>query len=84
MILLRVEENGLEVFLMGKSRARASICNSQTIPFFFSRVSMEKLQSLEPILLVFGHVSGLKINLDKSTLFGIELNLRIFNGYHMS
>ena len=45
---------------------------------------MEKLQSLEPILLVFGHVSGLKINLDKSTLFGIELNLRIFNGYHMS
>lgn len=45
---------------------------------------MEKLQILKPILLVFGHVSGLKINLDKSTLFGIELNLRIFNGYHMS
>ena len=35
---------------------------------------MEELQTLESLLLVFGQISGLKVNLDKSNLFGINLD----------
>lgn len=35
---------------------------------------MEDLQNIKLILLVFGHISRLKINLDKSTLTGIPMN----------
>ncbi|RVW90124.1 Transposon TX1 uncharacterized 149 kDa protein [Vitis vinifera] len=38
-----------------------------------SRASMEHLQNLKIILLVFGQVSGLKINLEKSTISGLPL-----------
>ncbi|RVW96808.1 Transposon TX1 uncharacterized 149 kDa protein [Vitis vinifera] len=40
---------------------------------FFSKASMEHLQNLKIILLVFGQVSGLKINLEKSTISGLPL-----------
>ncbi|RVW50798.1 hypothetical protein CK203_076873 [Vitis vinifera] len=33
-----------------------------------------KLQTLKSLLLVFGQISGLKVNLDKSNLFGINLD----------
>ena len=39
----------------------------------FSRASLEELLSLKLILLVFGHLLGLRINLNKSTLFGINI-----------
>lgn len=43
---------------------------------FFSSVSEVKLQNLKLILLIFGHISGLKINLDKNTLLGINTSQR--------
>ncbi|RVW17848.1 Isoamylase 3, chloroplastic [Vitis vinifera] len=33
----------------------------------------EVLQTLKSLLLVFGHISGLKVNLDKSNIYGINL-----------
>ena len=41
---------------------------------FFSSSCVEELQTLKFILLVFGRISGLKVNLDKSNLFGINLD----------
>ncbi|RVW83963.1 hypothetical protein CK203_047351 [Vitis vinifera] len=40
---------------------------------FFSNTSEEELQILKSLLLVFGHISGLKVNLDKSNIYGINL-----------
>ncbi|RVW23167.1 hypothetical protein CK203_103011 [Vitis vinifera] len=34
----------------------------------------EDLQTLKSLLLVFGHISGLKVNLDKSNIYGINLD----------
>ena len=39
---------------------------------FLTRV--EELQTLESLFLVFGQIFGLKVNLDKSNLFGINLD----------
>ena len=39
---------------------------------FFSKASLEHLQNLKIILLVFGQVSSLKVNLEKSFLLGIN------------
>ena len=41
---------------------------------FFSRASLKDLRSLKLILLVFGHLLGLRINLNKNTLFGIDIS----------
>ncbi|RVW35032.1 hypothetical protein CK203_079795 [Vitis vinifera] len=41
---------------------------------FFSRAHVEELRTLKIILLVFGQISGLKVNLDKSTLCSINLD----------
>ena len=40
----------------------------------FSSDRTKDLQSLKFILLVFGHILGLKINLNKSKLLGININ----------
>ena len=40
---------------------------------FFSNTSEEELQTLKSLLLVFGHITGLKDNLDKSNIYGINL-----------
>ncbi|RVX21695.1 Transposon TX1 uncharacterized 149 kDa protein [Vitis vinifera] len=40
---------------------------------FFSNTSEEDLQTLKSLLLVFGQISGLKVNLDKSNIYGINL-----------
>ncbi|KAL6335916.1 hypothetical protein AAG906_003541 [Vitis piasezkii] len=40
---------------------------------FFSKAFLEHLQNLKIILLVFGQVSGLKINLEKNTISGLSL-----------
>ena len=41
---------------------------------FFSIASLKDPQSLKLILLVFRHLLGLRINLNKNTLFGININ----------
>ena len=41
---------------------------------FFSIASLKDPQSLKLILLVFKHLLGLRINLNKNTLFGININ----------
>ena len=49
------------------------MCLDNTI--FFSRASLEDLETLKIIWVVFGHMSRLKVNLEKSTLFGINVDL---------
>ena len=41
---------------------------------FLAKACPESLQNLKLILLVFRQLSGLKINLEKSTFFGINVN----------
>ena len=40
----------------------------------FASPREEEVQTLKSLLLVFGQISGLKVNLDKSNLFGINLD----------
>ncbi|KAL6331444.1 hypothetical protein AAG906_011383 [Vitis piasezkii] len=40
---------------------------------FLSSTREEDLQTLKSLLLVFGHISGLKVNIDKSNIYGINL-----------
>ncbi|RVW87840.1 Peroxisome biogenesis protein 1 [Vitis vinifera] len=61
------ERSLLEGFSVGRNRTRVST-------IFFSSAHVEELQTLKIILLVFGQISGLKVNLDKSTLYGINLD----------
>ncbi|RVW92464.1 putative ribonuclease H protein [Vitis vinifera] len=46
---------------------------------FFSSTREEDLLSLKSVLLVFGHISGLKVNLDKSNIYGINLGQNHFH-----
>ena len=41
---------------------------------FFSNTREEDLQTLKSLLLVFEHISGLKVNLDKSSIYDINLD----------
>ena len=59
---------------MGRNRTRVSYLQFVNDTFFFSRASLEELQTLKLILLVFGRVFGLRINLNKSTLSRIKIN----------
>ena len=54
-------------------------CNLQMTPSFFSRASPKELETLKIILEVFRHISGLKVNLEKSTLYGINVDLDQLN-----
>ena len=51
---------------------RASILQFADDTIFFSKASLEHLHILTIIILVFGQVSGLKINLEKSSILGIN------------
>lgn len=62
----------LEGFLVGRSRTRVSHLQFADI---FSNAKTEVLQNLKIILLIFGRIYGLKINLAKSTLSGINMSL---------
>ena len=74
-MLLRAEErNLLEGFRVGRNRIRVSHLQFANDTIFFSNTCEEELQTLKSLLLVFGHISGLKVNLDKSYLFGINLD----------
>ena len=72
-MMIRAEESGLiEGFVVGRDRTRVSLLQFTNDIIFFSKASPEYLQNLKLILLVFGQVSSLKINLEKSTLSGIN------------
>ncbi|KAL6312635.1 hypothetical protein AAG906_019528 [Vitis piasezkii] len=59
--------------LMIRDRTRVSLLRFLDDTIFFSKASLDLLQNLKIILLVFGQVSGLKINLEKSTISGLPL-----------
>ena len=74
-MLLRAEErNLLEGFRVGRNRTRVSHLQFADGTIFFSNTREEDLQTLKSLLLVFGHISGFKVNLDKSNIYGINLD----------
>ena len=74
-LIVRGEERGVFVgFLVIRDRTRVSYLQFTDDTIFFSWASLEGLQSLKLILLVFGHLSRLRINLNKNTLFGIHIS----------
>ena len=74
-MLLKAEERSLlEGFRVGRNRCRVSHLQFTDDTIFFANSSEEELQTLKSLLLVFDQVSGLKVNLDKSNLFGINLD----------
>ncbi|RVX22980.1 putative ribonuclease H protein [Vitis vinifera] len=50
-------------------------------PSLLSNTREEDLQTLKSLLLAFGHISGLKVNLDKSNIYGINLDHLIFQDW---
>ncbi|KAJ9680073.1 hypothetical protein PVL29_019377 [Vitis rotundifolia] len=74
-MLLRAEEiNLLEGFRVGRNRTRVSHLQFADDTIFFSNTREEELQTLKSLLLVFGHISGLKVNFDKSNIYGINFD----------
>ena len=74
-MLLRAEErNLLEGFRVGRNRTRVSHLQFANDTIFFSNTREEELQTLKSLLLVFRHISGFKVNLDKSNIYGINLD----------
>ena len=73
-MLLRAEErNVLEGFRVGRNRIRVSHLQFADDTIFFSSTREEDMLTLKSVLLVFGHISGLKVNLDKTNIDGINL-----------
>ncbi|RVW81815.1 Transposon TX1 uncharacterized 149 kDa protein [Vitis vinifera] len=68
------ERNMLEGFRVGRNRTRISHLQFSDDTIFFSNTREEDLQTLKSLLLAFGHISGLKVNLDKSNIYGINLD----------
>ena len=69
-LLFRAKETVLtKGFFVGRDRTRVSLLQFADDTIFFSKASLEHLQNLKIILLVFGQVSGLKINLEKKHHF---------------
>ena len=58
---------------MGRNNTRVSHLQFADDTIFFSNTSEEDLQTLKSLLLVFGQISGLKVNLDKSNIYDINL-----------
>ena len=74
-MLLRADERSLlEGFREGRNRTRVSHLQFADDTFFFSKSFAEELQTLKSLLLAFGQISRLKVNLNKNNLFGINLD----------
>ena len=70
-----MEESGLtKGFLVGRDRTTVSLLQFEGDTAFFSKASMDFQQNLKLILLVFCQLFGLKINLEKSILSGINVS----------
>ncbi|RVW78846.1 Transposon TX1 uncharacterized 149 kDa protein [Vitis vinifera] len=69
----REERNVFEGFKVGRNRTRVSHLQFADDTIFFSSTREEDLLTLKSVLVVFGHISGLKVNLDKSNMYGINL-----------
>ena len=74
MLLKAEERNLLEGFRVGRNRCRVTHLQFADDTILFANPREEELQTLKSLLLVFGQISGLKVNLDKSNLFGINLD----------
>ena len=60
-LMIRAEETGItEGFLVGRDRTRVSLLQFADDTIFISKASLDLLQNLKIILLVFGQVSGFK------------------------
>ncbi|KAJ9678120.1 hypothetical protein PVL29_022881 [Vitis rotundifolia] len=73
MVLRAEERNALEGFRVGRNRTRVSHLQFADDTIFFSSTREEDILTLKSVLLVFGHISGLKVNLDKSNIYDINL-----------
>ena len=73
MLLKAEERNVLEGFKVGRNRTRVSHLQFADDTIFFSSSREEDMMTLKNVLLVFGHISGLKVNLDKGNIYGINL-----------
>ncbi|KAL6328045.1 hypothetical protein AAG906_033313 [Vitis piasezkii] len=74
MLLIAEERNLLKGFRVGRNRTRASHLQFADYTIFFSNTRKEELHTLKSLLLVFEHISRLKVNLDKSNIYGINLD----------
>ncbi|RVW19140.1 putative mitochondrial protein [Vitis vinifera] len=81
MMLLRAEERNLLEVSGWVERTRVTHLQFADDTIFFSNTREEDLQTLKSLLLVFGHISGLKVNLDKSNIYGINLDQIIFQDW---
>ena len=73
--MIGVEESDLtKGFIMVRDRIRVSLLQFVDDAFFFFKASLEYLQNLKLILLVFGRLLGFKINLERSTLSSINIS----------
>ena len=71
--MIRAEEIGLtKGFFVGRDKTRVSFLQFADDTIFFSKASLEHLQNLNIILLVVGQALGLKINLEKRIILGIN------------
>ncbi|RVW23803.1 putative ribonuclease H protein [Vitis vinifera] len=74
MLLKAKERSLLEGFRVGRNRCRVSHLQFADDTILFANSCAEELQTLKSLLLVFGQVFRLKVNLDKSNLMGINLD----------
>ena len=74
LVVIAKEKGLFEGFLVSKNRTRVSHLQFVNNTIFFFRASLEELQSLELILLVFRCLSRLTIDLNKSTLSRINIS----------
>ncbi|RVW53508.1 Transposon TX1 uncharacterized 149 kDa protein [Vitis vinifera] len=65
MMLKAEEKSALEGFRVGRNRIRVSHLQFADDTIFFANSCAEELQTLKSLLLVFGQISGLEVNLDK-------------------
>ena len=72
-LMIKAKETRItEGFFVGRDKTIMSLLQFADDTIFFFKASLEHLQNLKLILLVFRQVSRLKINLEKNTISGIN------------
>lgn len=73
-LLIRDEEKGLVgEFKVGRNGVTIPLVHFANNTILFSRATLEELENLKIILLIFRQLSDLKINLEKCTISGINV-----------